>query len=214
MDMDRGFKPRLLFIGNLKMTGKDSFFPVLEAALRGGVDAFLLREKEMEGRELLHLAIEARKVTRRARARLIVSDRVDIALLAEADGVHLPECSLRPSEVRRIESDRRPVLSPGRPLIVGRSVHSLSGAIEAAADGADYLMAGPVFETPGKGPPLGLEQFGTITGAVRIPVIAVGGIDISRIQEIRRAGIRSAACIRAIAVAPNPELATRRMMAD
>ncbi len=157
--------------------------------MRGGADAFLLREKALEGRALLELATAARTITRAHGAKLLVSDRFDVALAAEADGVHLPETGFDPRDVRA---------QSGKRLLIGRSVHDAGGARKAGAAGADYLMLGPVFSTPGKNP-LGPGAAGEIARACSIPVTAVGGIDATRVEELGALGFRSFAVIRAIA---------------
>lgn len=195
----------LLVIGSLKKTGEDRFFDVLDAALRGGADAFLLREKEAGGALLFRLAAAARERTRRAGALLLVSDRIDVALAAGADGVHLPENSFAPDEARRL-------LPPNR--LIGRSVHDEAGAREAERRGADYVVVGPLFATPGKERfALGLEKARTILAAVSIPVLAVGGITESNAPTVAAAGFTGAAVIRAVASAADPERAASRIRA-
>jgi thiamine-phosphate pyrophosphorylase len=197
---DRHAPFRLLYVGSTDVSGRDGFLPLLEAVLRGGADAFLLREKRMGGRELLSLAREARARTAVTGALLLVSDRIDVALASGADGVLLPENSFTPK-------DARTLLGPG-PL-VGRSVHDREGALRAERAGADFLVVGPVFETPGKGPALGLSKAAEIPPAVGVPCLAVGGIDPERYPSILSAGFDGAAAIRALAAAPDPEAAAR-----
>ncbi|MBM3319875.1 MAG: thiamine phosphate synthase [Candidatus Eisenbacteria bacterium] len=195
---------RLLFVGSSASCGADRLLDILEAALRGGVDAFLLREKSMPGGPLLSLAREARKRTARAGALFFVSDRIDVALASGADGVQLPENSFTPEETRRL-------LGPeGR---IGRSVHDPAGAREAERRGADFVLAGPVFATPGKERLLGVRGAAELRAALGIPAIPIGGIDEARVPEIRRAGFRAIAVVRAIASAADPEAAARRLRA-
>lgn len=179
----------LLFIGSLALSGEDRFLPTLEAAVRGGADAFLLREKALEGRALLELATAARTITRSHGAKLLVSDRFDVALAAGADGVHLPESGFDPRDVRKHGGGR---------LLIGRSVHDAEGARKAEEAGADYLMLGPLFATPGK-KPLEPAAAGEIVRARSIPVTAVGGVEPERIHTLAALGFRSFAVIRAIA---------------
>ncbi len=197
-DKDAPF--RLLYVGSTAVSGKEGFLPLLEAVLRGGADAFLLREKRMGGGELLSLAREARERTSVAGAVFLVSDRIDVALASGADGVQLPENSFTPE-------DARALLGPGR--LVGRSVHDREGAVCAERAGADFLVVGPVFETPGKGPALGLSKAAEIRSAVGVPCLAVGGIDAERLPSVLSAGFAGAAAIRALAAAPDPEAAAR-----
>ena len=121
---------------------------------------------------------------------MVVNDRVDVALAAGADGVHLGPESMPVQVLRR--------LAP-RPFLVGVSCHSLEEAMAAESGGADYLVLGPIFETPSKlgyGPPLGLEKLRLATSRSRIPVLALGGISVERIRPCLEAGAAGIAGIR------------------
>jgi len=103
----------------------------------------------------------------------------------------------------------------GARLRVGASVHSLEDAIEAEAKGADWLVFGPLFDTPSKrayGPPQGLDALAKVTGRVHVPVIAIGGITPIRVREVRSAGAHGVAAIAAILAAPSPGDAVRRFV--
>ncbi|MFH1679199.1 MAG: thiamine phosphate synthase [Candidatus Eisenbacteria bacterium] len=195
---------RLLFVGSRAIAGGERYLEILEAALRGGADAFLLREKTMEGGPLLALAREARERTARAGALFLVSDRIDVAIASGADGVQLPENSFIPEEARRL-------LGAGKRI--GRSVHDLGGAREAERRGADFVVVGPLYPTPGKGRALGAPAAGGIRASIGIPAVAVGGIDEGRVPEVRSAGFGAIAVIRAIAEAGDPETAARSLRA-
>jgi len=187
--------PGLLFIGSRAVSGESLYFERLRGALEGGIAAFMVREKDLGGKALLEMALRARTMTRAAGARLIVSERLDVAMEAGADGVHLPERSFTPEEARRVI---------GPEMLIGRSVHGLEGAVEAEQMGADYVMAGPVFETPGKRDRLSFESLLAIRKRLSIGIVPVGGIDLSNIGRIAEAGFDSAAVIRALAAAGNP----------
>ena len=179
---------------------------VVEAALRGGARIVQLREKDLSGRPLTQLGDELRAVTRRHGALLLVNDRVDVALAVEADGAHLAVTSMAPEDVR-------PLLGPDRWL--GASAHSLLQAKEAEAGGADFVVFGPVFETPSKaryGPPVGLGAFEEAKQALTIPVLAIGGIKPENVAQVARAGADGFAVISAILTDPDPESATRRLL--
>ena len=121
---------------------------------------------------------------------MVVNDRVDVALAAGADGVHLGAHSMPAQVVRRFAP---------RPFVIGVSCHSLAEAMAAESGGADYLVLGPVFETPSKlgyGPPLGLEKLRNVTSRIRIPVLALGGITVDRIRPCLEAGASGIAGIR------------------
>lgn len=160
-----------------------------EAGLRAaelGATVIQLRDPEASVRRLEQ---EARRLVAASRLPVLVSSRCDLALAVEAAGVHLPEGDLPVAAARR--------LLP-RPRLVGRSVHSLAAALEAEAEGADYVIFGPVFETPSHPgrPPAGLEALRLVAGTVRIPVLAIGGVDAARAEDCLRAGAAGFAAIR------------------
>ncbi len=166
-----------------------------EAAVTGGVDAVQLREKDMPSEELLPLARRLRQATE-GRALLLVNGPLAVAQAAEADGVHLPE-------------DAPPVERPREGFLIGRSVHSLAAARRAEAEGVDYLIAGPVYETrshPGR-EPAGLALIEEVARGVRLPVLAIGGVTAGRVQEVVRAGASGVAVISAILTQPDKRAA-------
>ena len=149
--------------------GADGLAAAVEAAVEGGADAVQLREKSLPASELSTLARRLREVTRGAL--LVVNGPLEVATKAGADGVHLPE-------------DAPPVRRPRQGFLVGRSIHSPVAARRAEAEGADYLVAGPVYETrshPGR-EPAGLALIEQVTQVVRIPVLAIGGVTTGRVE--------------------------------
>ena len=172
--------------------GEDGLVAAIEAAVAGGADAVQLREKDLADRELLTLARRLRAVTRE-RALLVVNGPPAVAEAAGADGVHLPEGAPMPTRPR-----------PG--FLVGRSVHSLEAARRAGAEGADYLIAGPVYETlshPGVAP-AGVALIEDVAAAVCPPVLAIGGVTAERVGEVVRAGASGVAVISAVLGQPDP----------
>jgi thiamine-phosphate pyrophosphorylase len=179
---------------------------IVEECLGAGLRAVQLREKDLEVRELLALAEELRESTRRHGARLIVNDRADVALAAGADGVQRTHTSLPVRALRRIAP-------PG--FLVGASTHSLAEARQADADGADFIVFGPVYDTPSKrqfGPPQGVGALESVAGSVTRPVIAVGGITPARVPEVLAAGAAGVAVIRGIYAASRPADATKAFL--
>ena len=165
----------------------------VEAAVSGGANVVQLREKDLPPAELLALARRLRDVTR-GRALLVVNGPLEVAEAAEVDGVHLPEGASMP-------------LRAG--LLVGCSVHSAEVARRAQAGGADYLVAGPVYETrshPGV-QPAGLALIEEIARAVDVPVLAIGGVTAGRVEEVVRAGASGVAAISAVFGAGDPRVA-------
>ena len=180
---------------------------VIEAALRGGVKAVQLREKDLSADQLLPLASELRTLTRRYGARLLVNDQVDVALAAGADGVHLGGHSLPTGEVRR---------QVGTEMLIGVSTHSRDEIRAAFEQGADFVTFGPVYATPSKaayGDPLGLDALTEACLDSPLPVFALGGITPVRAAAVRTAGAQGIALISAIIAVPAPEEAARAFFA-
>jgi thiamine-phosphate pyrophosphorylase len=155
---------------------------VVEECLGAGLRAVQLREKDLEVRALLALAAPLREATRHHGARLLVNDRADVALAAGADGVQRTHASLPVAALREITP-------PG--FLIGASAHSTAEACEAAVQGADFVVFGPVYDTPSKrryGAPQGLAALEAAAAASTRPVLAVGGITPERVGEVRAAG--------------------------
>jgi thiamine-phosphate pyrophosphorylase len=173
-----------------------------EAALEGGATMVQVREKAASFEAFRETALELRAITRRLFVPLIVNDRLDIALAAQADGVHLGQSDLPCKEARRLAPD----------LIIGVSASSADEARQAELDGADYIGAGAVYDTPSKadaGSPIGLAGLRAICRAVSIPVIAIGGITAENAALAIGAGASGVAVISAILGAPSPLDAAR-----
>ena len=162
-----------------------------------------LREKDIPPFELLRLARRLRRITE-GKALLIINDRVDVALLAGADGVQLGETALDVADVRSLV---------GPEMLIGRSVHSEVGAVDAECQGADYLVLGTVFDTASHphGQVGGLELVREVTGAVGIPVLGIGGITSSNAAGVMEAGASGVAVITAITMAESPQVAASEL---
>jgi thiamine-phosphate pyrophosphorylase len=159
---------------------------VAELAEEAGIDYFQLRQKDLQPAELLQLARHVRP--RLTRTRLIVNGQLDVAIAADADGVHLQKANIPVSAVRERFPD----------LIIGYSAHSREELREAEKSGATYIFLSPVFQTRSKEsflPPLGLETFCAWIQDIRTPVFALGGIDGSNVRDLFQAGCAGAAGI-------------------
>ena len=157
-------------------------------AIEAGVDVVQLREPDLPASELFTLARDLVALTRNSRTRLLVNDRLDVALAAGADGVHLKSASIPAARVRS---------AVPRGFLVGRSVHSVEEAL-VAADAVDSLIAGTVWESQSK--PSGWSIAGRLelarmTASVQVPVLAIGGVTPARVPEIAAAGAAGAAAI-------------------
>jgi thiamine-phosphate pyrophosphorylase len=184
-----------------------SLVEAVAAALEGGVRAVQLREKDLAAAELYPLARELRTLTARHGARLLINDRLDIALAVDADGVHLGGHSLPVAIVRKI-------LGPDK--LIGVSTHHPEEVLAAQRDGADFVTFGPVFFTPSKaayGEPVGLERLRKACTSSTLPVFALGGVTRERIAELRAAGSHRAALISAILAAADPAAAAAAILA-
>ena len=176
---------------------------ILDATLAGGCRMVQLREKEWPSGSVLPLAQRLRARCRETGATFIVNDRVDLALAAEADGVHLGQDDLPPALAR-------PLLRRG--MMLGVSTHSVEQARAAAAAGADYVAVGSMFPTATKpdfqlvGPAL----IQAVRGEIRVPLIGIGGITVENVGDVIRAGADGVAVISAVGGAADPRLATRR----
>jgi thiamine-phosphate pyrophosphorylase len=197
---------RLYLITSRHVLEKErSLVKAVEQALRGGVRAVQLREKDLPAADLLSLAGRLRSLTRRHGARLLINDRVDIALAVEADGVHLGAGSLPVAEARRL-------LGPQK--LIGYSAHRLEELASGENDGADFATFSPIFHTPSKaawGPPQGLERLRQACRASRLPILALGGIRRENLPEILATGAHGIAVISAILGAADPTEAAKAL---
>lgn len=164
---------------------------LVEAAVAAGVDLIQLREKQLHASVLYELATAAVTITSGSRTSVLVNDRADVASAAGAAGVHLTTSSVEALVIRR---------TFGLEFLIGVSTHSLSEADAARDGGADFVVLGPVFETPGKsayGEPVGLKNFKQVTASLApFPVLALGGISLNNAAECLRAGASGVAAIR------------------
>jgi thiamine-phosphate pyrophosphorylase len=196
--------PNLVLVTDHRATAGRHLLDVVARALDAGLPAVQLRDKDLPGRDLWALAERLRVTTRRTGALLFVNDRIDVARAVDADGVQLGATSLPVEVARRL-------LGPER--LVGVSVHALA---EARATDADFVVFGPVYDTPSKrgyGPPQGEERLHAVVAASPVPVLAIGGVDAARVHALREAGAHGVAVIRAILAADDPGAAVRALLA-
>jgi thiamine-phosphate pyrophosphorylase len=173
---------------------------LIEAAVSGGVDIVQIREKELPDAELLRLLHEMRALTRRLQVPLVVNDRPDLAVLSEADYVHVGQDDLPVEAARRFG------------LLVGQSTHAQA---ELDATEADYIGVGPVYETPTKEgrPAVGLQYVRYAAEHARVPWFAIGGIDETNVRDVVAAGAERIAVVRAITDALDTERAAAALRA-
>ena len=198
---------RLLVVTDRHQTNGRPLVSLLQRVLAVAAPAIQLRERDFSAGELVALAREVQAVvTASPGSQLLINDRIDVALALEGVGVHLRSNSLPVPVARQL-------LGAGR--LLGVSVHGVAEAMQAESQGADYIVLGPIYETPSKqmfGPPLGIHILEKACSLVRIPIIGIGGVTASRAREMRRAGAFGAAVITAILGADDVESATRELL--
>ncbi len=179
--------------------------------LAGAPCCLQLRAKTAGAHAMLRAARRLVPLCRERRVPFCVNDRLDVALAAGADVVHLGQDDLPLADALRLRSEL------GRPeLVVGFSTHNREQALAAAAQGADYIGFGPVFATTSKlnpDPVVGLDALADVCRAVRVPVVAIGGVALSSVPAVARAGAAAVALISAIAKAPDPQAAGQQVAA-
>lgn len=188
----------------------DALLRKIEHAVAASVDWVQIREKDLSGKALAHLVREALRIAAKGPAdagatRILVNDRVDVALAEGAGGVHLAENSLRARDVRELLQKLPERRSEPRDFLIGVSCHSREAAEVAAATGADYIFFGPVFPTPSKagfGGPQGVHRLAEVCRAISVPVLAIGGITLENAASCVEAGAAGIAAIRLFEDAP------------
>ena len=170
----------------------------VRAAFSAGVGYVQVREKDLPGRRLAQLVEDLQDSPEKKGSRLLVNERLDIAIACGADGVHLPSDSLPLSAARS---------KAGREWIVGISCHTEEEVEEALRDGASYVLWGPVFETPSKpgAAPLGLSDLARLCRRFAIPIFALGGVNVENAKDCVQAGAAGVAGIRLFQQASNLE---------
>jgi thiamine-phosphate pyrophosphorylase len=170
---------------------------VVRAAVDGGVTCVQVREKDLPLRAYIEQLLAVRPLLQERGIPLFVNDRVDVALAVEADGVHLGQTDMPLGLARRMVAGR---------LLIGVSCETVQDATDAERGGADYVSVSPVFATPTKtdtAPALGIEGVRAIRRAVRLPVVAIGGINGTNAGDVIRAGADGICVVSAIVSAPN-----------
>jgi len=194
-------------ITNETLSNGRSNVDIATAALIGGARVIQLRDKTASSLKLYNDAITIRQLTRQAGATFIVNDRLDIALAADADGLHIGQKDLPANIVRKFLGDEK---------ILGVSALSLEEAQAAKAFGADYLGVGPIYAAnktkSDADPPIGPENLKLIAESIDLPIVAIGGINLDNVLDVIKAGAGSAAIISAIVSAADIADSTRQFI--
>ncbi len=185
----------------------DNLFTTVEAALKGGLTLVQYRDKTADDDVRLKNAQTLAQICRQYGALFIVNDRVDLAIAADADGVHLGQQDIPIALARQLL---------GSQCLIGRSTHCPDDLHRAIAEGADYIGVGPVYETPTKEgrPAAGLDYVRYAAAHATIPWFAIGGIDASNLQAVQTAGAHSVAVVRAIMHVAQPTIVTQQLLAQ
>lgn len=181
----------------------DEMIPIIQEAIAGGATAIQLRRKQELGRKFVELGLAIRKITREQGVLLFINDRVDVAVLVDADGVHVGQDDISCRDARKLLGDR----------LIGVSTETVEEALTAEREGADYLGVGAVYPTGSKPDAgfTGLEGLAKIAGAVSIPIVGIGGIHAGNVRETIRAGADGAAIVSAVMSATNPKSAAAEL---
>lgn len=194
----------LYLVTDRKFLEDRDFAQSIEQAIKGGVTLVQIREKSLSTKEFLQLSVEVREITSRYRIPLIINDRLDIALAVDADGLHVGQDDLPMLKAREL-------LGPNK--IIGVSVSTLTEALLAQQQGADYLGVGAVFITSTKtdAPEVSLRQLELIKKSVTIPVVAIGGINMTNLQRVMASGIDGVSVVSAILAQKDILMASKQL---
>jgi len=198
--------PKLYPITDVYLSGL-SHAAQVERLARGGATLIQLRHKSASPREFYAEALKAVAAGRELGVRVIINDRVDVALAVKADGVHLGQDDLPPADARKL-------LGPDR--IIGFSTHTLEQALEAASMPVDYIALGPIFGTSTKQNPdevVGLDIIGEIKSRISKPLVAIGGITLATVKSVLDAGADSAAVISDLVAHGDPGARVKEFLA-
>lgn len=182
---------------------KYSHEEIAKLAIKGGADMIQFRDKSMPTSEMIETAVNIRKLCNKNYVLFIVNDRVDIAMLSNADGVHLGKEDISIKDARKLL---------GKNKLIGGTAHSLSEAIKAEREGADYIGFGHIFPTYSKikkTKPKGIELLSKVCKVVKVPVIAIGGINILNVKEVMSTGVHGIAVIGGVIKTKEPVKSAR-----
>jgi len=194
---------RLHVLTDTRLQEKFSHRELTRLAIAGGADTIQFRQKHGSTKELIETALAIKELCDRAGIVFIVNDRIDVALAADADGVHLGQDDFPLELARKILGGNK---------IIGGSAGNVEEALKCADEGADYIGFGPVYPTGSKedaGPATGIEAMKNLSRVISLPIIAIGGVNSENIPEIISAGAHGVAVISAVCCSEDPVAASR-----
>ena len=195
----------LYAVTNSKLVSKLPLIEQVELALKGGITCLQLREKELDEASFLAEAIEIKKMCEKYHVPFIINDNVNVAIKCGADGVHVGQSDMEVSEVRKLVGDN---------MIIGVSAHTVQEAKLAEAGGADYLGVGAIYQTTTKQDAtyVSLNELKRICNSVKIPVVAIGGMDRNTISKLSGTGVDGVAMVSAIFAADDIEQECKKLL--
>lgn len=196
---------RLCVITDTTVQKRYSQYELAKMAVKGGADMIQLRDKFLPTSELIQVAVKISTYCKKHKVLFLVNDRVDVAMIAGADGVHLGKQDIPVPEARKLL---------GRNKVIGGTAHSLSEARLREKEGADYIGYGHIFPTASKHKPekpKGTAELGKIVRKIKTPIIAIGGIGIKNISEVMQTGVFGAAVIGSVVKNKYPQKAVKEL---
>ena len=196
---------KLCIITDIETQSRYSHIELAKLAISGGADIIQLRDKRMSTSELINTAIELNEICRRSNVMLIINDRTDIAIISDADGVHLGKEDIPIREARKLLGNKK---------IIGSTAHSFSEAMKAQSDGADYIGYGHIYPTGSKiknTRPKGLAKLKFITSKINIPVLAIGGVGLENAKDVISTGVHGIAVIGSVVKSPCPDKTVKEL---
>ena len=196
---------KLCVITDTAIQHKYSHFEIAEMAIDGGADMIQFRDKVMSTGEMINMAFQLRELCSRNEVTFIVNDRLDIALISGADGVHLGIEDIPIQDARKFL---------GISKIIGGTAHSLGEARKAEREGADYIGYGHIYPTQSKPrttKPKGLEKLAEVASKIKVPLIAIGGISLENAGDVMNAGAHGVAVIGSVLKSADPRAVVEKL---
>lgn len=196
---------KLCVITDTAVQKKYSHFELAKMAVKGGADIIQLRDKFLPTSELIEAASKISAYCKKHKVLFLVNDRLDIAMISNADGVHLGKEDIPVTEARKLLGKRK---------IIGGTAHSLKEARQREKEGADYIGYGHIYATGSKhkpDKPKGTRELTEIVKKIKTPVLAIGGIGIENIPEVNQTGVHGVAVIGSVVKSKDPQNAVRKL---
>lgn len=194
-----------LYLVTDNSSDEEKFLNTIEESIKGGVKVVQIREKTADTLTFYNLALKVKKITDKYNVPLIINDRVDVALAIDADGVHVGQSDMPCDITRKLIGENK---------ILGISASTITEAKKAQEDGADYIGTGAVFPTATKddAPSVTKDELKNIAESIDIPVVAIGGIKLNNVHEIKDCGIKGISVVSEIMDSENPKKTSEELL--